>query len=172
MDWSHLAAVAIGALLKPVFWPIKRYMWDRFWPAFLDHKNRHTTLAGRWRVAHSGNPSDGDLLEASWAVEVNLEQMASAVTGMASASCTTGKSTGKMVHYEARGNFASGVLDITFQDSDRSGRNRSTFLMQMVGDGSTLEGHRLFLGRNKNDIRSIPCKWIRNGDANSGCGTA
>lgn len=172
MDWSHLAAVAIGALLKPIFWPLKTYLWDRFWPALVEHRNRHTTLLGKWRVAHMGSPSDGDSLEILWAVVVTLEQTASEVTGKASASCISGESTGKIVHYVARGNFASSVLDITFQDADRSGRNRSTFLMQMVGDGSILDGHRLFLGRTKNDIRSVPCKWVREGHTLAGCGTA
>ena len=172
MDWSHLAAVAIGALLRPIFWPLKTYIWDKLWPHLVDHGSKQTTIVGKWRVAHIGEPSDGDALEAKWSVNVTLSQTASKVTGKANASCITGGAKGKIIQYVAQGNFASSVLEITFQDEDRSGRNKSTFLLQMVGDGSKLEGHRLFLGRNKNEIRSIPCKWVREDNALSGCGTA
>jgi hypothetical protein len=63
-------------------------------------------------------------------------------------------SEGTVVQYRADGRLSTGVLDLPFEDSDRS-----TFLLQLVDADSTLEGHRVFLGRNRNQIRSIPCKW-------------
>jgi hypothetical protein len=172
MDLSHLAAVALGAFLRVIFAPLKSIVWDKVWPALVDHNNRNSRIAGTWRIAHSGCPSDGESLEAAWTVEVSLSQIASKVNGKATANCIEGASKGKIVHYSVRGTYASSILDVTLYDADRVFRNRSTFLLQVVGDGSTLDGHRLFLGRNKNNVRSIPCKWHKGESLQSGCGTA
>ena len=176
MDWGHLIAALVGAValavLRPLLWPLKHFLWDKWWSDFVNHGSKQTNIGGKWQVMHVGEPSDGEVLEAKWAVNVIIEQTASEVSGKANAICTAGTATGKNVQYLAHGKFVSNILEITFQDEDRSGRNKSSFLLQVVGDGSNLEGYRLFLGRNKNDIRSIQCKWVRNNTSASGCGTA
>ena len=120
---------------------------------------------------HTDDPSDDGCLEAEWEVDVEIKQKARTIFGKATARCTKGEPEGKIVEYNVKGYSLNSVVDITFTDLNNKSRNRTSFLLQMTGPGDEMEGHRLFLGRKKNDIRAVPCKWARRG-AITGCGTA
>jgi hypothetical protein len=136
------------------------------------HHNGHApSIEGKWRVVHVGEPWDGDLLEASWTIEVELFQDSNKVHGEATARCIAGSSEGTTVQYLARGAFLANIVDLALQDVRSSSRNRSVFLLQVIGDGSCMEGFRTFLGRNKNTLRVIQCKWQRIDGPASVCGT-
>lgn len=125
-----------------------------------------------WTVVHKGDPVEGDRLEASWQLTVNMEQNGTDVTGVANGTCTKGEAQGRKVEYDVRGSFVNNILRVSFVDTDEASSNVSVFLLQIVGHGSSLEGYRLFLGRKTNNVRAIACEWVRPSGALTECGTA
>jgi hypothetical protein len=169
---SHLIAF-ISGLLGKIFgsWFIHLFS-SAILPYISQQTNPHICIADKWTVKHLGQPTDGDGLQAEWKVLIDLKQHGLSVYGNAIAECTKGTSTGKTVDYSASGTFSNNVLDLTLAEKGNSHRNRSIFMLQLIGEGNKLEGYRLFLGRNKNDIRAIPCVCVRSNYAEFDCGTA
>lgn len=149
---------------------IQSDLWPRLWSLLADRNSTQIRMTGTWKIMHDGPACDGQALDAKWQMRTELRQSGQRVTGTADAMCIDGPPKGKAVKFAASGNFANNLLDVTLTDTSRKGRNRSVFLLEVSGDGSALKGHRLFLGRETNDVRGVPCRWVRDGEA--GCGTA
>ena len=141
-------------------------------PYISQQSNSQFTIADNWIVRHIGAPTDGEGFAVTWSVRMKLRQFGRIVWGTANATCMDGESTGTQVSYRVTGKYSDGLLTACFCGNEASSRNRSTFLLQPFGDGNTLNGWRLFLGRTKNDIRAIACQWVRSSNQGATCGTA
>lgn len=178
MDISYLITFAGGVAAKMAYAGAAHLSRTAVLPYISQQTYKHITIDGEWVLQHCGEPVDGDGLESSWTTQIDLAQSGQTISGTATAACSHGTSEGKQVTYKLKGWFSNSVLDISFIEQEVSSRNRSTFLLQVVGDGGILHGYRLFLGRNKNEIRAIACKWVRRerleaaSGSLSGCGTA
>jgi hypothetical protein len=170
--FSHALAFSAGLLGKVVGSGFLHFSNSTLLPYISRQTNPHIRIEGKWKVRNLGQPTDGDGLQAEWNLLIDIKQNGLSVNGSATAECVKGSSKGKIVDYKASGTFSNNVLDLTLLEKGDSNRNRSVFLLQVVGEGNKLGGHRLFLGRNKNDIRAIPCEWVRSNYAESECGTA
>lgn len=171
MDLTHVITFILGFLSRVLGTWFVHFFKKAVVPYIAQSTYKNVSLAGEWRAVHLEQPTDGEKLESEWTVTVTVKQLGQSISGSANATCQKGSAKGKQVHYFLFGKISNGVLDATFHEESFDACNRSAFLLQVVGDGSVLDGHRLFLGRNKNDIRSIPCQWVRGGMA-SKCGTA
>lgn len=165
-----------GAILRPVFDPIKAILWDKLIPNIVERHNKHTQITGKWKVMHIGNPADGATLGARWEIIIDAKQTGNVVTGTATSTCKKGASSikGKFIEYRLEGNFYSSILNATLHPKDQKNRLRASFLLDMKGDGGKLVGHHLFVGKAQKGepIRSIACEWVSLTKDIADCGAA
>lgn len=173
MDIGHVLAFVAGLLGRVFGAGLIHFYNAAILPYLSQQTYKHITIGDTpWYVEHIGKPIDNEDTESIWSVKVSLKQLGQTISGTANSTCVSGVSPGKQVTYIVNGKFSNGVLDISFNEKDSASRNRSCFLMQVIGEGNVLEGYRLFLGRNKNDIRAIKCKWVRENQVGAVCCTA
>jgi hypothetical protein len=168
IHWISFFEGIVASMLAA--WFVKIFS-DGILPYFQRVLYKQIETDGDWIVRHTADPVDGDGLESLWTLRSSLKQAGQTISGTAHATCIRGSSNGKQVSYKVRGRISNGVVDMTFIEASASSRNRSVFLLELIGDGACLTGYRLFLGRQNNEIRAIRCEWARL-QGRSTCGTA
>jgi len=173
MDISHVIAFFSGVLGKVFGTWLLHFFREAVVPYFQKITNPHVSVTDEWILNHVGTPFDGDNLSATWKVQFKMRQKGHSVVGTATSLCVTGPDTlvNKTIEYKIQGDYSNNILNLHLTEVDEKERNKSSLMLQLVGDGSEFEGYRLFLGRAKNQIRAIECKLIRKG-ACAKCGTA
>lgn len=174
MDMSHVIAFVAGAMGKLVGTWLVHFFKDAVLPYFQKHTNHTISITDDWILNHVGNPADGEGLNVEWKVHLKLQQKGHSVVGKANSVGVNGpeKLKDKQIQYEVSGSYTQNILDIHLTEiGDSALRNRSSLMLQLVGDGSLFDGYRIFLGRTKNQVRAIECQLIRK-NACAQCGTA
>lgn len=174
MDITHVYAFVAGFFGKVVGGWFIHFFNEAVLPYFYKHTNPHISIDDEWILNHIGHPADGEELTVKWKVNLQLKQKGQSVVGTATSICSDGPQEllEKTIRFDVKGSYTNSILDLHLTEiGNKPLRNRSALMLQLVGDGSTAEGYRIFLGRAKNQIRAIQCKLIRR-DACSNCGTA
>lgn len=174
MDITHVIAFVAGAMGKLFGTWLVHFFKEAVLPYFHKHTNPHVSITDEWILDHVGQPTDGDGLNAEWRVAFSLKQKGRLVVGTANSVCIKGTKDvkGKVISYEVSGSYSNNILDLHLTENGEAAmRNKSSLMLQLIGDGSVFDGYRIFLGRAKNQVRAIQCKLIRKG-ACAECGTA
>lgn len=174
MDISHVMVFFAGFLGKIVGSWFVHIFKDSILPYFYKYTSPQISLNGEWVLKHIGDAIDGEGFRANWSVRMTLNLKGNKIAGESQATCVKGPKElkDKVISYEVSGSYINNILNLHMVDRSESGlRNQSTMMLQLVGDGSVFEGYRIFLGKAKNQIRTIRCELIKNG-ACVHCGTA
>lgn len=161
INWIHAAVAFIFGVLAKGFGSLLVHFFSTTVIPYVSNATyKHINLShDGWIIRHTGKPGDGELLESEWRMTVRLKQLGQKITGDADAECTEGSKKGTRRRYVVNGRLCNGVAAIQLQTESPSLRSQSAFLLKIMGDGSMLEGHRLFLGMNRDTVRSVPCSW-------------
>ncbi len=174
MDITHVIAFVAGAMGKIFGTWFLHFFKEAVLPYFHKHTNPNASITDEWILDHIGSPADGRSLNVEWKVRFKLKQKGRSVVGTANSVCVKGPVDikDKMIEYEVNGSYSNNILDLHLTEVGEAAlRNKSSLMLQLVGDGNAFDGYRIFLGRAKNQIRAIQCKLIRKG-ACAECGTA
>ena len=120
------------------------------------------SLKGKWEINQAKKTARGGVLRADWKTLITIDQLGQQIKGKALSTCLNNNTPD--VEYVIYGKFENGYLYVYFRDKDKNEINFSSFLLKSVNGGSKLVGHRLFVGRNSDDARSIECSWLKQGN--------
>lgn len=152
-------------------WGLKNIWLNVLVPIITNAANAHISLGDTWKLEHVGEPTGEKSLAEEWKTSITLRQLGGRISGSARSVCILGN-VGKIIHYRVAGTFSNSVLNISFHQEGAATRHCSTFLLQLVGDGNSLEGTRTFFGKNANRIRAIECRLTREKLQHSACEVA
>lgn len=133
---------------------------SRVTPAMTRFINRGMNLTDTWEIKRTDVRDDGIPEKTRWRTVASIRQFGSSIKGTANATSSNG-TTSSLVRFKITGVFCNNTLHLLLTDVSRSRGNISCFLLQPVGDGSAMEGHRLYLARRTNSVHSVPCRWER-----------
>src|SRR6266850_2882458 len=152
MDITHVIAFAAGAVGKVFGTWLLHFFREAVLPYFQKYTNPHVPITDDWILDHIGFPVDGNDLSVNWKVQIKLKQRGRYIVGTASSLCVLGPSelVDKTIEYKVNGNYSNNILDLHLTEvGDKAMRNKSSLMLQLVGDGSVFEGYRVFIGRTK-----------------------
>jgi hypothetical protein len=163
LNWWHLLFVFIaGVLARGVGTLGVHFFRTAVLPWISNATYKHIDIShDGWIIKHTDQPGDGETLESEWRMKVRLKQNGQTISGDADAECIKGIKQGTSRRYVVNGKLSNGVAAIQLYAESSSFRSQSSFLLKVVGDGSILEGHRLFLGMNRDLVRTVPCRWSK-----------
>ena len=159
MDWSLLIAIVTGVTANAVCW----FFVQHVTPIIQTFVYRGIKVSGTWIVEQPQLASDGSTLTTNWETTVVLSQHAHQLKGTAGAQrkLENEEEEKEVVHYNVSGRIVDRFAYLEFQNSDCKRIAHSSFLLEVIGDGSLMAGYRSFYGLKAYKIRSIETRWKR-----------
>jgi hypothetical protein len=119
------------------------------------------SITGRWSVQQVGNTVRGYPLSVIRQTTVEIEQTAYKISGTAESSVISGGKMEKINKYRITGEIKDRLATINFIADDKAKIATSTFLLEVGGGGTQMNGYRLFFSSKKNHINGIETLWLK-----------
>lgn len=116
---------------------------------------RGVTISGRWTETidhHNGH---------SQQLSTEIKQKADYITGAVSIVKLTEGVVDSAVTFELEGNISDRLVTLTMRPSDTSRLGRAVVLLEVIGDGTRMEGRTTWYDAGAATIQSVDTAWIR-----------
>jgi hypothetical protein len=163
MDDTLWLSVLVGTLTGVAANLATAFVTNVVLPTYRSYVYKGVEVCGDWVIATTGDVLDREGLAEHWDLLASLEQKANEITGRATARRNRADGSEVVIGYSISGHIYDRILSLTFRTRDQALIAYSTFLVEVVGDGTEMRGLRTFYGLRRGGIRGIECVWRKGG---------
>ncbi|MDN3581265.1 hypothetical protein [Mucilaginibacter flavus] len=111
----------------------------------------------KWTIEMGDQTADQTPLSATRNTVLEIKQRANKLSGKATSSLILDNETSDCIFYNIEGEIKDRFVTLFLKCSTRSRMAYSTFLLEIVSDGSLMKGYRTFYGLKRERINAIAC---------------